>query len=114
MTTKLIRGHNKSIIFNMMKHTKYGTCRMGIFYFLARFVNEGNMLEMSEAHALLKLPTILHEPAEAKFRTNLSVTSRQGDINLLARGYPVLASYVRDVFIDVQSSRQNTQHLTRH
>lgn len=40
--------------------------------YLTRFVNETDALYISEAYAIILLPTILADPAETQYRTNLS------------------------------------------
>ena len=57
-----------------------GTDPIRVFDFLARYVNEADMLDMTEAQAFIALPTFLSEPAETQFRTNLSGASRHGGI----------------------------------
>ena len=64
----------------MKKHTFDGSDPIKIFDFLTRFVNEADMLSMSEAQAFIALPNFLADPAETEFGTNLSGGSRKGGV----------------------------------
>ena len=64
----------------MNQHTFDGSDPIKIFDFLTRFVNEADILAMSEAQVFIALPTFLADPAETQFQTNLSEGSRRGGI----------------------------------
>ena len=74
------RTHIKNLRLTMNKHAFYGSDPIKIFDFLTRFVNEANILAMSEAQAFIALQTFLDDPAETQFRTNISGDSRRGGI----------------------------------
>ena len=79
--TAEVRTHIKNLSLTMNQHTFDGSDPIKIFDFLTRFVNEADILAMSEAQAFIALPTFLADPAETQFRTNLSGGSRRGGIN---------------------------------
>lgn len=75
------RVHIKNLNLRMKNHTFDGTDLIRIFNFVDRFFNEGGMLNMPEAQALIALPTVLAQSAETQFRSELSGASLHGSIN---------------------------------
>lgn len=57
---------------NNEKHVFYGEIPINIFDFLTHFVNEADMLNISDELAFLYLPKFLADRAETQFRANLS------------------------------------------
>ena len=70
--------HLNKMKLTMSKHKFDGNDPIRVFDFLSRFVNESEMLNMSEAQAFVALPMFLKEPAETHFRTTLSDMARRG------------------------------------
>lgn len=54
--TAKVRIHIKNLKLALKNHTFDGTGRIRIFDFIARFVNEANKLNISEAQAFIALP----------------------------------------------------------
>ena len=61
-----------------MKNAFDGSDPRKNFGFLSRFVNETDMLRMSEAKAFIALPTFMSDPVETNFHTSLGGKYRQG------------------------------------
>lgn len=75
-----VRVHIKNLNLTMKNHVLNGNDPIKIFDSLTRFINEVDMLQMSEAQAFIAIPTFLAEPAETQFGSNLSGASRHGGI----------------------------------
>ena len=91
-----------------------GSDPIKIFDFLTRFVNDADILAMSEAQAFIALPTFLADPAETQFRTNFSGGSRRGGITCwpeaiqyLLRTYAT-AAVMREALDILQNIRQSS------
>ena len=78
--TSEVRVHLRNLALTMKQLTFDGSDPIKIFGFLSCFVNEADMLRMSEAQAFIAFLTFMPDPAEANFRTSLGVTSRQGGL----------------------------------
>ena len=111
--TAEVRVHIKNLNLTMKSHIFDGNDPIKIFDFLTRFVNEADMLNMSEAQAFIALPTFLADPAETQFRTTLSGASRRGGVTCwpeavqyLLRTYAT-AFAMREVLADLRNIKQN-------
>lgn len=62
----------------MIKHTFHGTYTINIFDFPTRFVNEADILHLSQAQGLISIQTYLAYPAERQLCTYLSGASCHG------------------------------------
>ena len=115
--TAEVRIHIKNLNLTLKNHTFDGNDPIKIFDFLSRFVNEADMLNMSEAQAFIALPIFLADPAETQFRTNLSGASRHGGvtcwteaIQYLLRTYAT-ASAMRKFLEDLRNIRQGEDEV---
>ena len=68
----------------MKKYTFDRIYHIKIFKFLSRFVNEADMLRMSEAQAFITLPTLISHPTGTNVCTSLAGKSRQGGVTCWA------------------------------
>ena len=116
-STAEVRIHIKNLSLVLEKHIFDGTDPIRIFDFLSRFVNEADMLSMSEAQAFIALPMFLEDPAETQFRTNLSGASRRGGLNCwpeavqhLLRTYATAAT-MREALENLRQTQQNPDEL---
>lgn len=69
------RVHINTLNLRIKNQTFDGKDLIRVLDFLARFVNEAVMLNMSEAQAFIALQTFFADTAETQFRTNLSGAS---------------------------------------
>ena len=65
--TAEVRTHIKKLNLTIKEHKFDGSDPIKIFDLLTRFVNEADMLAMSEAQAFIALPTFLADTAEIQF-----------------------------------------------
>jgi len=106
-STAEVRVHVKNLNLTMKKHTFDGSDPIKIFDFLTRFVNEADMLAMSEAQAFIALPSFLADPAETQFRTNLSGGSRKGGVTC----WPEAIQYLLRTYATPTAMREALEHL---
>lgn len=78
--TAEIRLHIKNLNLKMKNHIFDWVEPIRIFDFLTRFVNEADILNISEGQAFVALPTFLVGPAEAQYLTNRIGESRHGGV----------------------------------
>lgn len=64
----------------MKYHTFDGTYHILLFQILTSLVKQVDTLDMSEAQTFVVLPTVLANPAETQFQTNLNGGSRQSGV----------------------------------
>lgn len=102
-----VRVHITNFNLTMKNHLFNGKDPIKIFDFLTHFVNEGDMLSISEVREFIALTTFSPNPAEIKFRTNLSgayhhrgITLWPEAIQYLLRSYTT-ASAMREVLEDL-------------
>lgn len=110
-TTK-VRLHLNNLTLTMKNHTFDGNDPIDIFDFLIHFVNEADMLKMSEA-----LPTFLVDLADTHFRTNFSGASHRGGVTCwpeavkyLVRTYGTPSAMREDLY-DIRTIEQQDNEL---
>ena len=81
--TSEVHVHLRNLALQMKQNAFDGSRPINVFGFLSRFVNEVDMLRMSEAQAFIALLKFMSDTAETNFRTSLGGTSRQGGVDCL-------------------------------
>ena len=105
--TTEVRVHLKNMDLTMSKHKFDGNDPIRVFDFLTRFVNESDMLNMSEAQSFIALPMFLEEPAETHFRTTLSGMSRRGGVTC----WPEAVQYMLRTYATPTAMREALETL---
>lgn len=107
--TAKVMVHVKKLSLTLKNHIFDGTDPIRAFDFLARFVDEVEMLNKSVAQTFMAVPIFLDEPAKTLLRTSLRRAKRRGgitcwpeDIPHLLRIYPS-AQGMREVLEDLHS-----------
>ena len=78
--TTEVRTHLKNLTLTLKSLAFDGDDPIMIFDFLTRFVNEADMLNMSEAQAFVARPAFLKSDAEDQFKENLSGAASLGGV----------------------------------
>lgn len=65
--TAEFRVHIKNLDITLKNHLFNGNDPINIFDLLTRFVNESDMLNVSQAQASIAIPTFLADPMETQF-----------------------------------------------
>lgn len=79
--TAEVHVYIKNFNVTLTNHVSDGKDPIIIFDFLICFINEADMLNISVAQAFILLPTLLADPAETHFGTNLGGTSCHNGMN---------------------------------
>lgn len=74
--TAAVSFHMKILNLKMINHVFDGNDTVKIFEFLTRFLNEAEVLNISQPQAFIAIPRFLADRSETQFRTNLSGSSR--------------------------------------
>ena len=105
--TSEVRTHLKNLTLTLKSHAFDGDDPILIFDFLTRFVNEADMLGMSEAQAFVALPAFLKGDAEVQFKANLSGASRLGGVTC----WPEAVQYLLETYATPSAMRESLVHL---